>query len=178
MVFHFTLPDVNIATERRKEPPPPMRKRPPPPPRSPSPPPRFRDRYEFDRVRQWERFGRRSPPPPFPFRDPYRDRDPYYDRFGPPMRGPGYGRPRDDPYDRYRDRYPPPRDFPPYPPSRERDFYRDPLDRHPLDYPPPRDERDRDHYDYPRGPGRGPIERRDGEKVTDMEIVVVNRQQK
>ena len=65
---------------------------------------------------------------------------------------------------------------PPYPPSRERDFYRDPLDRHPLDYPPPRDERDR--YDYPRGPGRGPVERRDGEKVTDMEIVVVNRQQK
>ena len=45
-----------------------------------------------------------------------------------------------------------------------------------LTTPPPRDERDR--YDYPRGPGRGPVERRDGEKVTDMEIVVVNRQQK
>ena len=183
--FHLTFPDVNIATERRKEPlPPPVRSK-RPPQRSPSPPPRFRDRYEFDRGRPWDRFGRRSPPPPPHFRprEPYHD--PYYDRFMPPMRdpyGPSYGRPRDDPFDRYRDRYPPPRDFPPYPPPRERDFppYRDrePFDRYPPDYPPAHEGREREPFDSPRGPWRDSLDKKDGEKLTDMEIVVVNRQQK
>jgi len=101
-----------------------------------------------------------------PIRDPY---------------GPSYGRPRDDPYDRFRDRYPPPRDFPPYPPPRDRDFppyrEREPFDRYPLDYPPPRE--GREPFDSPRGPPwRDSLDRKDGEKITDMEIVVVNRQQK
>ena len=170
--FYFS--ELNIATERRPPgggggPPHPRGgggARRPGPPRSP-PSPRFRGRFEPDRERfrppPMDRYSRYSPPSPPPPPPPHYHDDPYYhDRRPPPppLRDP-YARPRDDLYDRYHDRYPPPGrgDFPPrdYPP--------------PRDFPPPRRGPPPQEYlrELPSSsePGSG-----------DMEVIVVNRQQK
>ncbi|KAL5466831.1 hypothetical protein EMCRGX_G030982 [Ephydatia muelleri] len=138
--------DVNIATERRKEPGrqsrpqtsrPQQRRR--VPSRSPSPPP--------EKYPSYDRYPRSySPPPPFPppFRLPYRERsferDPYYERY--PVRDPYYY-PRDDPYERHRER---PRDYPLYHPPREYSP-RDPYEHLPPPPPVP-------HVDLPPPPPR------------------------
>ena len=205
---NLLLSDVNIATERRKDAPPERRggyggrgggRR----PRSPSPPYRHRDRYEMDRPMRWERMNwRGGSPPPLgpPFRDRDRDRDPYYDRYLPPPGREPYSRPRDDPYERYgrdRERYPPPRDFLSYggPPPRD---HPSPRSRYPPDYPPrwgspeydrgpererhmERMERERERESY-RERERRPVlprqEEDEGCRPVDMEIIVINRQQR
>lgn len=172
--LHDLRLELNIATERRPPgggggPPHPRGgggARRPGPPRSP-PSPRFRGRFEPDRERfrppPMDRYSRYSPPSPPPPPPPHYHDDPYYhDRRPPPppLRDP-YARPRDDLYDRYHDRYPPPGrgDFPPrdYPP--------------PRDFPPPRRGPPPQEYlrELPSSsePGSG-----------DMEVIVVNRQQK
>ena len=195
--------DVNIATERRKEPPPDRPRgnaggRGGRWPRSPSPPYRsHHDHFEMDRPpMRWERDRWHGSPPPMG-RGPYhdRERDPHFDRFPPPphMRDP-YGRPRDDPYDYYprdRDRFVPPRDY--YDPPHPRDRYP------PYDYPPPRrgsppTSFDRGGPEWDRRMSieereRGDRERRavlpspkaelnaEGRSV-DLEIIVINRQQR
>ena len=195
--------DVNIATERRKDVPLERnrggfsgrggRRY----PRSPSPPYRpHHDRFEMDRPSmRWERdrMGWRGASPPMGDL-PYRDRErEHYDRFPPPhMRDP-YARPRDDPYERYprdRDRFGPPRDY--YGPPR--DAYPPPRDRYPHDYPPHRGspppsyrgslaERDqREEWERERRPPiPAPTARPEvagDEKRVDMEIIVINRQQR
>eukprot|EP00731_Ephydatia_muelleri_P038343 Em0728g2a len=158
--------DVNIATERRKEPGrqsrpqtsrPQQRRR--VPSRSPSPPP--------EKYPSYDRYPRSySPPPPFPppFRLPYRERsferDPYYERY--PVRDPYYY-PRDDPYERHRER---PRDYPLYHPPREYSP-RDPYEHLPPPPPVP-------HVDLPPPP---PREAEKSKAPLDMEVIVVGRDQ-
>lgn len=183
--------DCNIATERRKDP--------------GKPPPRDRRERERDRLR---RHRSRSPVSRFPpdleyearlrhmerlrqlDRDPYHD--PYIDPYARAMRDP-YARAREDPYERYRDRmaYPPwdyygSRD--PYERERERDMYygrMGPPGREGYEGPPP--PRGRESPPPVRGRGSPPLgppatggsgAGGGGEKPVDMEIIVVNKQQK
>jgi hypothetical protein len=155
-------------------------------------PPYISHELEYQsRLREYDRL--RMPPPPF--------RDPFFDPLGPPPRDP-FARPRDDPY--FMDRFGLPPLPPLPPPGRMRDPYGPlipdpyrigppppiPHDREPLNPVPPRPltppvapERKRDSpmevvRDMLRD--RGPLRERSGqsEKIMDMEIIVVNRQQK
>ena len=166
------FPDVNIATERRRE------TGPARPPRgrggrrgghfrSPSPPfrpPHHRDHYDVDHPPpMWwerERMGWHGSPPPVGGM-PHHDREGDFERFPPPphMRGEPYGRPRDDPYERHplprdRERFGPPRDF--YASPRDGYPLPSPHDRFSYDYPPPRGRRSPPLASYDRG---GPPER-------------------
>ena len=136
---------------------------------------------------------------------PYHDREREFDRY-PPPRGELYGRPRDDPYERYppprdRDRFGAPRDF--YGPARDSYPPLHPHDRYHYDYPPPRGrgspppaiydrdgppERDHyfaheDHWEREKRAGLAPPPRSEGSgggegRSVDMEIIVINRQQR
>ena len=149
----------------------------------------------MDRHMRWERerMGWHGSPPPVggpPYRD--RERDVHFDRF--PPRDP-YARIRDDSYERYprdRERFGPPRDYfgPP------RDNFPPPRDRYPYDYdypphrgsspsnfdwPPERERRvsiddwERDKRAAP--PPVRPATDGNGKRI-DMEIIVINRQQR
>lgn len=143
-----------------------------------------------------ERMGWRGSPPPMggpPYRE--RERDLHFDRFPPSQIREPYSRLRDDSYERFprdRERFGPPRDYfgPP------RDNFQPPRDRYPHDYPPRRGspppnydwppERDRrvsiEEWDRDRDRRSTPLPARtatdsDGRRV-DMEIIVINRQQR
>ena len=181
-----------------------------------SPSPSFRSshhgRYDMDRPPPlwWERerMGWRGSPPPVGGMPYHHDRERDFDRLPPGhMRGDPYGRPRDDPYERYqpprdRDRFGPPRDFYGSP----RDSYPPPPphDRYPYDYPhprggrgaspptsydrgaPPERERFSAHEEWERekrpGPPPVPLAKAEGGgaegRSVDMEIIVINRQQR
>lgn len=153
---------------------------------------RDRDR-DRDRERERRRGRSRSPPylpPELEYRARMRHlermhmlpplRDPYFDPMFPPPHPRDFMRPpRDDPYDHPRDRYPPPpppmRMRDPYGPPEPYDRMGPPLRERERPLPPPR----------PPTPPSLPPERRaggggggGGDRPTDMEIIVVNRQQK
>ena len=184
--------DCNIATERRRDP---GRPTGPSKPRerrerererdkdrlrhhrSRSPPSRWPAALEYEaRLRQMERLAHGPP-----FHDPFRD--PYFEAYGPAKLRDPYARPREDPYDRHRDRmgpypYHPPRD----PHDRERDMFMydrfgPPPGRDSLESPPPSWLRG---GPPPRGRGSPPVgeARAAGDRHVDMEIIVVNKQQK
>ena len=159
--------DINIVTERRKDPG--GRRH----GRSPSP----RSRFSRDPER-WSR-GRRSPPSPPPPRfrgHPDRFRDPLY----PPPRGSAYmSELRDDPYDRFP---PEPPFLRPPPPLRSRPPY-SPRDFNPP--PPPLRERferglfeELEREREPHSPPAPPLLLEHERNRPHMEIIVVNRQQR